>query len=151
MKHAKRNRFVDDAADLSGTDSGDETEEEDLPTAEDAAFIDDAPAAEEPAPKRVRFSRSERRLCEDDLELLRESRGFTRTPSVPDLPESTTVYADSDESGVDSEDDGFVVADHVERKAETLLRKFVNKSREFAQAVLAWLARLVRLSRAMPA
>jgi len=144
MKHAKRSRFVDDAADLSGTDSGDETEEEDQPTAEDRAFIDDAPVAEQPAAKRLRFSRSERRVCEDDLELVRENCGLARTRSAA-APERTMVYADSDESGAGSDDDGFVVPDPVERRAETLLRRFVTQSRELFAALLARLARLAWL------
>jgi hypothetical protein len=150
MKGTKRNRFLDDAADLSGSDSGDESEGEDLPTAEDAAFIDDAPVPEERAAKRVRFARCEREVCEDDLELVRENCGLSRTKSAA-APEATTVYADSDESGADSDDDGFVVPDPVERRAETLLRKFVSKSRELAARVLAWFARVVVLARAMRA
>jgi hypothetical protein len=148
MKGTKRNRFLDDAADLSGPDSGDESEGDDLPTAEDAAFIDDAPVPEEPAAKRVRFARCEREMCEDDLELVRENCGLSRTRSVA-AAEATTVYADSDESGADSDDDGFVVPDPVERRAETLLRKFVRKSRELATRLFTWFAHAFVMGRAM--
>lgn len=150
MKGTKRNRFLDDAADLSGPDSGDESEREDQPTAEDTAFIDDAPPLEAPVAKRGRFSRCEKTVCEDDLELVRENCGLAPRREGPAM-EETTVYADSDESGADSGDEGFVVADPVERRADTLLRSFVSKSREFAAFLLAWLIRLVRMPLLVPA
>ena len=103
----------------SSDDSGN-----DVPTAEDLAFVaDDHESSVEEVPS-PRITRRERRLTRDDIELVKENmaakkswrakRGEARGAAAKKKKGRTVVWKDSDEDDVHSSDDGFVVADDEE-------------------------------------
>ena len=142
-----RCRFIDDCAEESDRDGDSDTpvlgsakkkrvrrvassdeSGDDVPTAEDLAFVADdheSSVEEVPSPK---ITRRERRLTRDDIELVKENmaarkgwrakRGAVRGAAAPKKKERTVVWKDSDEDDVHSSDDGFVVADDEEEEEE---------------------------------
>jgi hypothetical protein len=138
-KRGKR-RFIDDAANESdgagGTaadgGSGSENEEE-QETEADRAFINDSSLSSEAAEpaERVRISRREKRITNEDRALILENVGDAE-PALHDRPRRHVVYKDSDESDVCSSDEDFVVADSSEEEEE---RRQARKKKKRVPAV----------------
>jgi hypothetical protein len=128
---SKRKRtFAEDHAEVSGSDSGDESTTDVEETEADRKFINDEPLEEGEVSPCEEISKEERKVCSDDLELVLENAGMRR-PSrrVERDQRSSTVYKDSDEEGADSDDENFVVSDSDEetgRKATRILREYTR-------------------------
>ncbi len=120
----RKRTFIDEDAALSGSDSGDECEDGiEEETEEDRRFIDDAPVAKSPS-KRVKLSKEELELDEDDIMLLEASNSPVSKP----YGGRKVVYKDSDEEGACSSDEDFVEEDSDEdagRHAVEIVREFL--------------------------
>lgn len=121
-KNKKKKRracaFADDKAAHSGSGSdggdADSCSEDDEPTAEDRAMIDDGEVPEDESQALPRLTRRERRLTKDDLRLVREARAEKQRESG--VQRRRVLADDSDDLG-DSEG-GFVVSDGDEEEPE---------------------------------
>ena len=126
----RKRTLIDDDADVSGPDSGDESGVDEEETEADRTFIDDGGLQEGEASPRVRISRGERQLSSDDVNLVLENSGLRRAHRrVERGGGGATVYKDSHEEDADSTDEDFVVSDSDEkvgRKATRMVRDYVR-------------------------
>jgi hypothetical protein len=130
--HGKR-RFADIDCEVSGTDSGDESDGHAEENDEDRNFIDDAPVEESDEGERIKIRRCELKISADDKNLVLENIGLRGRRRVAAGGGASTVYKDSDEDDADSDDDGFVVTDsdeEVGRRAGKLVRDYSLKQGE---------------------
>jgi len=124
-RREKKSRFIDDAASASGTASSDEDDDEEANEADKAFIHDDTDESdeEELPTKRVRISRREKRLTKNDLKLVLENVGLLQDNSDDKKQtrkkHTTTVYKDSDESGMCSSDEGFIETESSDDEEET--------------------------------
>ena len=133
MRRQCKRRFADIDCEVSGTDSGDESDIDAEENEDDRNFIDDAPVEETGERQRIRIRRCEREVSEDDRELVLENAGLRGRRRVEQSCGAGTVYKDSDEDGANSEDDNFVVTDSDEeigKKASKLVRDYVRREGE---------------------
>jgi len=134
MENRKRCRFIDDDADLSGSASDDENEEE-VENEEDLAFIDDSQPAEvndeEDSIHNIKIKRSERKIEKKELQYLLEDSGLMPS-TVKDRknkhkrsrPSSTKkAYKDDDETGWNSDDANFIASSDDDENEEDEIAK----------------------------
>ena len=130
MRRQCKRRFADIDCEVSGTDSGDESDIDAEENEDDRNFIDDAPVEETGERQRIRIRRCEREVSKDDRELVLENVGLRGRRRAEPTRGTGTVYKDSDEDGANSEDDNFVVTDSDEeigKKASKLIRDYVRR------------------------
>lgn len=141
----KASRFIDDDAEVSGSDSGDEVED-DEETEADRKFIVHG-KVKSTKRERVEITAEEKELCEDDFDLVREAVLGTTCKDVVEKDtkkhKKGVVYKDSDEDDVHSSDADFIASetdDEGIQKCEKDADKVVDTIRKFVakQGLQLW-------------